>query len=181
MDFESLITFLFIFFFFILPALLKRAAKKKKKINAKPGKPSLKKRLNPFSRLGDLIQDFLRELEEQAKKAKAAKAGTAWEQLDDREEADLPVSPGDADFQARDRQVCESEGQAEFEPGPAAVLKPQNPRRLVSGAGHVGLGLPGQGAGPSPAGLPSGPVLPQGELARAVALAEILGKPKALD
>jgi len=84
MDFDSIITFLFIIAFFILPGILKKfKARKKKSITPKKAKrnPSI------FDRIGEKIQQFVRELEQQALKQKQAdnKQGSDWDRFEEDE------------------------------------------------------------------------------------------------
>jgi len=105
MDFDSIITFLFIFIFFVLPGILKQLkAGKKKKI-----KPSI------FDRIGETIQQFVRELEQQALKQKQAdkKQDSQWDRFEEDEISSQ-------DFETIDQEEYFSK----FEPGiPAAVFE----------------------------------------------------------
>lgn len=82
MDFDSIITFLFIIAFFILPGILKQIKARKKKSTT----PQKAKR-NPsiFDRIGEKIQQFVRELEQQALKQKQAdnKQGSDWDRFEE--------------------------------------------------------------------------------------------------
>ena len=84
MDFDSIITFLFIIVFFILPGILKRFKAVKKK-NVTPKKA--KKAPSIFDRIGEKIQQFVRELEQQALKQKQAenKQDSAWDRFEEDE------------------------------------------------------------------------------------------------
>ena len=69
MDFDSIITFFFLLAFFILPGILKqiKAAKAKTTTPKKaPKNPSL------FDKIGEKIQQFVRELEQQAQQQRQA-------------------------------------------------------------------------------------------------------------
>jgi hypothetical protein len=117
MDFDSIITFLFIIGFFILPGILKQfKAKKKKSITPEKAKkpPSI------FDRIGEKIQQFVRELEQQALKQKQAdnKQGSEW----DRFEEDEILSQ---DFETVDQEEDFSE--PEFETGAAEFEEAQVP------------------------------------------------------
>jgi hypothetical protein len=100
MDFDSIITFLFIFAFFVLPSILKQIKARKKKA---PQPKKVKKKLSIFGRLGDRIRQFIRDLEKQAQLQRQAAGDqvTVWEELSEDEEE---VSPSyerldeDADF-----------------------------------------------------------------------------------
>jgi len=84
MDFDSIITFLFIFIFFILPGILKQIKAKKKK-SVTPRKTQKKPSI--FDRIGEKIQQFVRELEQQALKQKQAdnKQGSDWDRFEEDE------------------------------------------------------------------------------------------------
>lgn len=117
MDFDSIITFLFIIVFFILPGILKQIkAKKKKSVTPKKTQkpPSI------FDRIGEKIQQFVRELEQQALKQKQAdnKQGSDW----DRFEEDEIVSQ---DFETVDHE--EDFGKPEFEIPAVAIEEAQIP------------------------------------------------------
>jgi hypothetical protein len=84
MDFDSIIIFLFIIVFFILPGILKQfKAKKKKSVTPQKAKtaPSI------FDRIGEKIQQFVRELEQQALKQKQAgnKQESQWDRFEEDE------------------------------------------------------------------------------------------------
>ena len=84
MDFDSIITFLFIIVFFILPGILKQIkAKKKKSVTPK----KTKKKSSIFDRIGEKIQQFVRELEQQALKQKQAdnKQDSDWDRFEEDE------------------------------------------------------------------------------------------------
>jgi hypothetical protein len=115
MDFDSIITFLFIIGFFILPGILKQIkAKKKKSITPKKAKnpPSI------FDRISEKIQQFVRELEQQALQQKQAgnKQDSQW----DRFEEDEMLSQ---DFETVDQEEDFSE--PGFETGAAAIPEAQ--------------------------------------------------------
>jgi len=63
MDFDSIITFLFLIAFFILPGILKQIKAAKAK-NTTP--KEAKKKPSLFDKIGEKIQQFVRELEQQA-------------------------------------------------------------------------------------------------------------------
>jgi len=85
MDFDSIITFLFILAFFVLPSILKQIKARKKKA-AQPQK--VKKKPSIFGRLGEQIRQFIRELEKQAQKQRQSgkDQSTVWEELSEDEE-----------------------------------------------------------------------------------------------
>ena len=86
MDFDSIIPFLFLMAFFILPGILKRFKAIKAK-NATPGQVSKKPSI--FDKIGEKIQKFVRELEQQAKQQKQAdnKQSSAWDELAEDEDS----------------------------------------------------------------------------------------------
>ncbi|MCD4676651.1 MAG: hypothetical protein K8S18_11760 [Desulfobacula sp.] len=106
MDFDSIVTFLFIIAFFVLPSIFKQVmARKKKTVTPK----KTKKKLSIFNRIGDQIRQFVRDLEEQAKQQKkeTTEPETIWETLAEDEE--LPPSyervDEDADFSEPELEV----------------------------------------------------------------------------
>ena len=104
MDFDSIIMFLFIMAFFVLPSILKQIQARKKKA-AKP--KETKKKPSIFGRIGEQIQQFIQELENQAKQQKKETRDqeTIWETLAEEEDAS-PV------FES----AGEDAGFSEFEP-----------------------------------------------------------------
>ncbi|MEH0018772.1 MAG: hypothetical protein V6Z89_03915 [Desulfobacter sp.] len=101
MDFDTLITYILLFLFFVLPSILKRKGQKKKTApREKKKKPSI------FDRLGQKIQEFIRELEKQAREAKKEQDGSVWDELDDRDEEMVPAyEAGDGDFQSHEPEA----------------------------------------------------------------------------
>ena len=87
MDFDSIISLFFIFIFFILPVLLKRFQAKKR-----PASKTIpvKKKASLFERMGEQIQDFVKDLEQQAKveKGTEGKKDGIWERLAEGEKTD---------------------------------------------------------------------------------------------
>ncbi|RLC25893.1 MAG: hypothetical protein DRH93_00550 [Deltaproteobacteria bacterium] len=88
MDFDSIITFLFILAFFVLPSILKQIKARKKKA---PQPQKVKKKPSILGRLSEQIRQFIRELEQQAQKQRQAgkDQGTVWETLSEDEDADF--------------------------------------------------------------------------------------------
>ncbi|MBW2654048.1 MAG: hypothetical protein JRC91_03680 [Deltaproteobacteria bacterium] len=86
MDFDSIIMFLFIMAFFVLPSILKQIQARKKK-TAKPKKT--KKMPSIFGRIGERIQQFVQELENQAKQQKkeVREQEIIWETLAEDEDS----------------------------------------------------------------------------------------------
>jgi hypothetical protein len=117
MDFDSIITFLFIIGFFILPGILKQIKAKKKK-SITPEKT--KKKPSIFDRIGEKIQQFVRELEQQALQQKQAgnKQDSQWDRFEEDEISSQ-------DFETVDREEDFSE--PEFETGAAAIPEAQIP------------------------------------------------------
>lgn len=70
MDLDSIITLLFLFFFFVLPGILKRFRKKQKPAAPVADKP--KKRISAFGGLVQKLQQFIRQIEEQAQQQRQA-------------------------------------------------------------------------------------------------------------
>ncbi len=93
MDFDSIISFLFILAFFILPSIFKWVKTK----NAKSVKPNKKPSI--FDRVSEKIQQFVQELEQQARQQK--QAGTNQESQWDRLADDQPSSQ---DFEISDQE-----------------------------------------------------------------------------
>jgi hypothetical protein len=87
MDFDSIISIFFIFIFFILPVLLKRFQAKKR-----PASKTIpvKKKASFFERMGEQIQEFVKDLEQQAKAEKGTegKKDGIWERLAEDEKSD---------------------------------------------------------------------------------------------
>jgi hypothetical protein len=87
MDFDSIISLFFIFIFFILPVLLKKfQTKKRPGVKTAPAK----KKASLFERMGEQIQDFVKDLEQQAMAGKEAaeKKDGIWERLAEDEKPD---------------------------------------------------------------------------------------------
>ncbi len=96
MDFDSFITFILILLFFVGPTILKQWQKKQQKSSSKSsqqGKTSKQRKAGLFGKIGDQIQQFIKDLEEQALEAKR-QAGqeqgqqTVWEDLREEEQDD---------------------------------------------------------------------------------------------
>ncbi|MEN8211861.1 MAG: hypothetical protein ABFR31_09095, partial [Thermodesulfobacteriota bacterium] len=84
MDFDSIITFLLIIVFFVLPGILKQIkAVKRKSTKPKKAKKKAKKSPSIFDRIGEKIQQFINELEQQARQQRQAgkKQGSEWDRL----------------------------------------------------------------------------------------------------
>lgn len=114
MNFDSTVTFLFIIAFFVLPTILKqlKGRKKKKtglKAKKKTGLKAKNKKPSFFNRIGDQIQQFVRELEDQARQQKEAAKDqeSAWESLaeDDIRYSGIETVGEDADFNVPKRYV----------------------------------------------------------------------------
>ena len=162
MDFESIISFALLFLFFIVPSVLKRMGKNKK--SASPSAFPAKKKTSFLGKLGEQIQAFMRDLEEQAQKAKQEQEGSAWDHLDDGADIGEPLPSSDAYFEAESHLAEEPE----FSPVSQAKinkndLKPEEkmpiqPMCLAKVQGK----------------------LPNHALQQAVVWSEVLGKPVAL-
>ena len=101
MDFDSIIPLLFIIAFFVLPSLLKQILGRKQQT----GEPNvIKKNPSIFDRLGERIQQFVKDLEEQARQQRqvTTEPNTGWEELAEDEESyfDDETAGEDADFVA---------------------------------------------------------------------------------
>ncbi len=85
MDLDSIITFVFLLVFFILPSILKVLAKKKK---ATASTPEKKNPLSVLGKIGERVQKFVQELEEQARQQqrdqKGQKEQNVWETLSEK-------------------------------------------------------------------------------------------------
>jgi len=96
MDFDSFITLIIIVGFFIFPAILKRLKTKKQTIS------SLKSKKGPLSfwgKIGEQIQQFIEELEQQAQQQRAVSDDqeNVWETLSDDEDSPVRFVGGQAD------------------------------------------------------------------------------------
>ena len=88
MDFDSIISIFVIFIFFVLPGILKKIQSKKKP--AATSGPVERKKASFFERMGEQIQEFVKNLEQQAKAEEEAgenKDGI-WERLAEDKKAD---------------------------------------------------------------------------------------------
>ncbi len=111
MDFDSIVTFLFIIAFFVLPSILKQIQARKKK--AAPGQ-KVRKKPSIFGKISDQIREFILEIERQAREQNQKKTRnqdreqnqarpaqpSLWEALKEDEQAplDLGESGRDTDF-----------------------------------------------------------------------------------
>nr|NJM02589.1 hypothetical protein [Desulfobacula sp.] len=88
MDFDSIISIFLIFVFFVLPAVLKRLQAKKRPA---AGTAPVKKKTSLFERIGEQIQDFVKDLEQQARTEKKAaeKKDGIWERLAEDDAPDM--------------------------------------------------------------------------------------------
>ena len=179
MDFDSIITFLFIIVFFILPGILKQIkAKKKKSVIPKKAKktPSI------FDRIGEKIQQVVRELEQQALKQKQAenKQDSEWDRFEEDEilSQDFETVYQEEDFSEPESGIPESGiPEAAFEEAqiPAysvAVKKPEEDRTKQ----EIKESLLGKGAMIQHPGTAKY-VFKSNPLQNAVIWSEILGKP----
>ena len=118
MNFDSIISIFLVFIFFVLPVVLKRIQAKKK---SAAGAVTVKKKASLFERMGEQVQQFVRDLEEQAKAEKGAtkKQDGIWERLAedgkrDRPETETPVN--------EKRSIIE-----DWEPASEKLIKPVQP------------------------------------------------------
>ncbi|MCG8633040.1 MAG: hypothetical protein MI863_04385 [Desulfobacterales bacterium] len=185
MDFDTLITYILLLLFFVLPSILKRRGKKKKPA-ANP--PKKKKRLSLFNRVGNVIQDFVQELEKQAmeaKKEQAKKEGSVWDQLEE----------GDASFETREEIKEDWEGHEDYDSMPEYRPADPDPRfydpehpfvvpdkapasQAAKITGKAPPPIPEEKQQESASGIRAS--IPSHALQQAVVWSEILGKPVAL-
>ncbi len=171
MDFESIISFVLLFLFFIFPSVLKKMGRKKK--SASPSVSQVKKKNSLLGKLGEQIQAFMRELEEQAKKAKQEQEGSGWDQLDDGTDIQEPLSSSDLDFEAEPHMAADTGADPEYIAPELDVSRgenqPKNRKRSREERSMQPLCLETvQGN------------LPSHALQQAVVWSEVLGKPVAL-
>ncbi|CCK82478.1 hypothetical protein [Desulfobacula toluolica] len=112
MDFDSIITVIFLIIFFIMPSILKQVqARKKKKITPKITPKAKKTKSSILGRISDQIREFVEELEKQAQQQQEAvkKPDTLWDVLEEDqtshpglevtgEDVDKYVTPGKTDY-----------------------------------------------------------------------------------
>lgn len=173
MDFESIISFGLLFLFFIIPSVLKRMGKKK---SASPSASSAKKKTSLLGKLGEQIQAFMRDLEEQAQKAKQEQEGSAWDQLDDGVDIREPFPSSDLDFEASGTDPGDNEPEV-----PPRFHDPEHPF-LNSEKTAVSKRAVSREESPveSPCLKKLQGNLPSHALQQAVVWSEVLGKPVAL-
>ena len=108
MDFDSIITFLFIIAFFVLPSIIKQIKVRKKKA---PQSKKVKEKTSIFGKLGDKIRQFIQELEKQAQLQRQADGdqGTVREEFfeDDELSPSYERLDEDADFSEPEPEVFE--------------------------------------------------------------------------
>ena len=177
MDFDSIITFLFIIAFFILPGILKQIkAKKKKSITPKKAKtpPSL------FDRISEKIQQFVRELEQQALKQKQAenKQDSEWDRFEEDKisSQDFETIYQEEDFSEPESGIPEAAfEEAQIPAYSVAVKKPEEDRtKQEIKESLLGMGAMIQHPGTAKYVFKSNP------LQNAVIWSEVLGKPVGL-
>ncbi|MCP3874019.1 MAG: hypothetical protein GY699_12785 [Desulfobacteraceae bacterium] len=168
MDFDSIITFLFIIVFFVLPSIFKQIRAKSKKAGSS-GKTEQKPSI--FGRIGEQIQQFVQELEKQAQQQKQGQKepSTVWETFEEDQE-ELPQF----ETAGRDTSYDEPEGFVskealipEVDPVPDRVVKPKKQ-------------APPQVKQPVMQSSSSQSRFRSNQLQNAVIWSEILGKPLAL-
>src|SRR3989339_136293 len=88
MNFDSIISIFIIIVFFILPVVLKRLQAKNK--SAATLGPVVKKKASLFERMGEQIEEFVKDIEQQAKveKETGGKKDGIWERLAEDEKSD---------------------------------------------------------------------------------------------
>jgi len=176
MDFDSIITVVFIIGFFVLPTILKQVQARKKKKAAASTTPT--KSSSIFGRVGDQIRQFVEDLEKQARQQEkeGGKDDSMWEGLSD--EASLPPlemedAGNDADFKRQDR-VSTLQSTT-----PAKVASPV--RKVLSSAKKSQPGKKEPAImGPAPRSVSRTYRFKCSSLQNAVVMSEILAKPLAL-
>lgn len=180
MDFDTIVSLLFIFFFFVLPSILKQV-RKKNRVKAKPVKPVNTQTL--VGRIRAYIQRVSKEIEEQQKRhrqASSEKAGDVWQELADEDFEDTLDSSGAYEYVPEEPAVeaVLPADQIKTDPLPAGARRDVGrPDTIVETArfrsdlnGAVGSSKPAFSVrqyGSSP-------------MQNALVWSEILGKPKAL-
>jgi len=177
MDFDSIITFLFIIVFFILPGILKQIkAKKKKSITPEKAK----KKPSIFDHIGEKIQQFVRELEQQALKQKQAdkKQDSDWDRFEEGEilSQDFETSDQEEDFSEPESGIPESAFEEAQIPAYSAVVK--KPEKDMEKK-DIKESLFGEGVARHHPGAAQY-VFKSNPLQNAVIWSEILGKPVGL-
>ena len=174
MDFDSIITFLFIIGFFILPGILKQIkAKKKKSVTPEKTKnpPSI------FDRIGEKIQQFVRELEQQALKKKQAdnKQGSDWDRFEEDEISfqDFETVDQEEDFSEPESGIPEAAFEEAQIPAYSATIKEAEEDRTKQ---EIKESLSGKGEMIHPQ-VTAKYVFKSNPLQNAVIWSEILGKP----
>jgi len=177
MDFDSIITFLFIIVFFILPGILKQIkAKKKKSVTPK----KTKKKSSIFDRIGEKIQQFVRELEQQALKQKQAdnKQDSDWDRFEEDEilSQDFETVDQEEDFSEPEFEIpAAAIEKAQIPSYPATIKKPEEDRTKQD----IKESLFGEGSAIHHPGAAKY-VFKSNPLQNAVIWSEILGKPVGL-
>ncbi len=166
MEFDNLIIYILLFAFFVLPSVLKGLRKKKKPAGDNKKKASL------FGKLGETVQNFVRELEKQAleakQKAEAEQQGSIWEDLADPDEIELDLN------EAVHQPVPVGKPVPEFyDPEPPFVC----PEKKSASTAESAMAQVCKRGSVSP-GIRTG--LSVHSLRQAVVWSEILGKPVAL-
>ena len=177
MDFDSIITFLFIIVFFILPGILKQIKAKKKK-NITPQKA--KKNPSIFDRIGEKVQQFVRELEQQALQQKQAgnKQDSQWDRFEEGEisSQDFETVDQEEDFGKFEPGVPVTEFEEAQIPAYSAAVKEPEEDMVKQDIKET---LPGKGAAILHPGTAKH-VFKSNPLQNAVIWSEILGKPVGL-
>ena len=167
MNFDSIISIFIIIIFFVLPVVLKRL-QAKNKAAVKPG-PLAKKKASLFERMGEQIQEFVKELEQQAKaeKGTAGKKDGIWERLAEDEKTDAGSLKIEPPVYEKRTMIGDQD---------SAPQKMMNPVQTGFKKKKKGLaGKPGPYCRPQNYALNS-----RRKLRQAVVWSEILGKPLAL-
>ena len=166
MDFDSIIPLLFVIAFFVLPSLLKQIMARKKKT----GDPKIiKKNPSIFDRIGEKIQNFVKDLEEQAQQQRQGikEKDQGWEEFAEHENthSDFETIEEDADF--KDPSTIVSQKKRAFEKAvPSEKIIPSRKKEIYSKEQKCQLS--------------QGRRLKSDPLQNAVIWSEILSKPLAL-
>lgn len=167
MDFDSIISIFLIFIFFVLPALLKRFQAKKR-----PGAKTapVKKNASFFERMGEQIQEFVKNLEQQAmaEKTAAEKKDSIWERLAEDDTSDMDAGNLKTAPPAHEKRIVAGDREPEPQKGILPVQTDSKKKRAVP------VEKPGSYC-PETYALNS-----RRKLRQAVVWSEILGKPPAL-
>ena len=120
MDFDSVISIFLVFIFFVLPVVLKKIQAKKK---SAAGAVTVKKKTSLFERMGEQVQQFVKDLEEQAREGKKSEKNQSniWETLTEGEKRDKDRPKTEAPVNGK-RSIIE-----DWESASEKLIKPVQP------------------------------------------------------